>query len=100
MQRRKAVIVLGALTRSVEVGAADAIGAVALGALCALLELPEQAVLDAFIYTSSRDLLSAAVRLNLIGPLAAVSLYRCGHARFSLRMPITSHLGEGRSYLV
>ena len=40
----------------------------------ALLELPQPAVLDAFIYTSARDVLSAAVRLNLIGPLAAVSM--------------------------
>ena len=52
----------------------DRHGAVALGALCALLELPQQMVIDAFIYTSARDMLSAAVRLNLIGPLAAVSL--------------------------
>jgi len=49
-------------------------GAVALGGLAALLDLPASAVLNAFIYTSARDLLSAAVRLNLIGPLAAVAL--------------------------
>ena len=47
---------------------------VALGALAALLELPSSTVADAFVYTSARDILSAAVRLNLIGPLAAVAL--------------------------
>ena len=42
--------------------------------LAALLELPSSTVADAFVYTSARDILSAAVRLNLIGPLAAVAL--------------------------
>ena len=49
-------------------------GAPTLGALAALLQLPASAVLDAFMYTTARDFFSAAVRLNLIGPLAAVSV--------------------------
>ena len=49
-------------------------GALALGALAALLDLPAHALLGAFVYTSARDLISAAVRLNLVGPLAAVML--------------------------
>eukprot|EP00965_Chrysotila_dentata_P210014 6185632-Pleurochrysis_carterae.AAC.2 len=40
----------------------------------ALLQLPPRSVTEALAYMSSRDLLSAAVRLNLIGPLAAVAL--------------------------
>ena len=49
-------------------------GSIAMGALAATLDLPADSLLGAFIYTSSRDLISAAVRLNLIGPLAAVAL--------------------------
>ena len=49
-------------------------GAVALGALAAVLGLPGNVLHTAFIYTSTRDQISAAVRLNLVGPLAAVSL--------------------------
>ena len=49
-------------------------GAPSLGVLAALLGLPRGALLDAFVYTTSRDILSAAVRLNLVGPLATVSL--------------------------
>ena len=46
----------------------------ALGALAALLGLPARSAVDAFIYMTTRDFVSAAVRLNLIGPLAAISL--------------------------
>ena len=53
---------------------APAHGAPALGALAALLGLPARTVVDAFIYMTARDFFSAAVRLNLVGPLAAVSL--------------------------
>ena len=49
-------------------------GAPALGALAALLGLPARSAVDAFIYMTARDFVSAAVRLNLIGPLAAISL--------------------------
>ena len=49
-------------------------GAPALGALAALLGLPARTVVDAFVYMTARDFFSAAVRLNLVGPLAAVSL--------------------------
>jgi len=49
-------------------------GAPMLGAACALLELPAEAALDALVYSSTRDLFSAAVRLGLVGPLRAVAL--------------------------
>ena len=49
-------------------------GAPTLGAACALLELPAEAALDALVYSSTRDLFSAAVRLGLVGPLRAVAL--------------------------
>ena len=39
-----------------------------------MLGLPARTVVDAFIYMTARDFFSAAVRLNLVGPLAAVSL--------------------------
>ena len=54
--------------------ARQAHGAPALGALAALLGLPARSAVDAFIYMTARDFISAAVRLNLIGPLAAISL--------------------------
>jgi urease accessory protein UreF len=54
--------------------ARQAHGAPALGALAALLGLPARSAVDAFIYMTTRDFVSAAVRLNLIGPLAAISL--------------------------
>lgn len=49
-------------------------GATTLGALCAMLGLPPEAAAEAVAYTTTRDVLSAAVRLNLIGPLAAVGM--------------------------
>lgn len=49
-------------------------GAVVLGTLGALLRLPAGAVQLALAYTATRDLLSAAVRMNLVGPLAAVAM--------------------------
>ena len=45
--------------------------ATVLGALSALLDLPLDASLDAFVHTTARDILSAAVRMNVVGPLAA-----------------------------
>ena len=49
-------------------------GALAMGALAAVLDLPANVLHNAFIYTTARDQISAAVRLNLVGPLAAVAL--------------------------
>jgi urease accessory protein len=49
-------------------------GATTLGALCAMLRLTPEAAAEAVAYTATRDVLSAAVRLNLIGPLAAVGM--------------------------
>ena len=49
--------------------------ATVLGALSALLDLPLDASLDAFVHTTARDIVSAAVRMNVVGPLAAVPLH-------------------------
>jgi len=55
-------------------------GAIVLGALAAALDLSSFAVRIALVHTSTRDVISAAVRLNLIGPLAAVHLQsQVGH---------------------
>merc|ERR1719357_1171636 len=40
----------------------------------AVLDLPVEAVLRSFVHCSVRDMVSAAVRLNLIGPLRGVEL--------------------------
>ncbi|KAL3912499.1 MAG: hypothetical protein SGARI_001124 [Bacillariaceae sp.] len=45
-----------------------------LGAICGLLGLDESQVCRLFAYCVARDLVSAAVRLSLVGPLASVSL--------------------------
>ncbi len=45
-----------------------------LGVVGAALGLPVGALLDALAYTTTRDVLSAAVRLNLVGPLQAIAL--------------------------
>ncbi|CAE7563663.1 ndc80 [Symbiodinium sp. CCMP2456] len=47
------------------------------GLLCARLDLPQEVSVQAFLYCSVRDAVSAAVRLNLVGPLQAVELQRC-----------------------
>ena len=47
-------------------------GAAVLGALGAILGLPRDALVHALAYATARDLASAAVRLGLIGPMAAV----------------------------
>ena len=44
------------------------------GVVGAALGLPVGALLDALAYTTTRDVLSAAVRLNLVGPLQAIAL--------------------------
>lgn len=49
--------------------------ATAFGLLAARLGLPKEACLSAFAYCTVRDCLSAAVRLNLVGPLQAVGLH-------------------------
>jgi len=44
------------------------------GVLGALLELPRRETLEAYMFCSARDMLSASVRLNLIGPLQALGV--------------------------
>lgn len=48
--------------------------ATVFGLLGAALDLHREATLDALIYTTTRDVMSAAVRLNLVGPLRAIAL--------------------------
>jgi urease accessory protein len=45
--------------------------AVAMGLLAASLDLPAAAAVEALLYCQSRDILAAAIRLNVIGPLRA-----------------------------
>lgn len=47
---------------------------VVFGALAATLEIPLGAAMRAYSFVSARDALSAAVRLDLVGPLHAVAL--------------------------
>eukprot|EP01047_Picozoa_sp_COSAG01_P033250 COSAG01_NODE_2439_length_7691_cov_15.896470_2_plen_123_part_00 len=47
-----------------------------LGMVAGLHGLAPRVLTTAFLYTFSRDLLSAAVRLGLVGPLRAVSMQR------------------------
>eukprot|EP00439_Symbiodinium_sp_Y106_P066506 s965_g10.t2 len=46
------------------------------GLLCARLDLPQEVTVQGFLYCSVRDAVSAAVRLNLVGPLQAAELQR------------------------
>ena len=46
-----------------------------LEAALAALDAALDASLDAFVHTTARDILSAAVRMNVVGPLAAVPLH-------------------------
>ena len=48
--------------------------AVVMGCLAAALGLSEAATLDALAFSASRDMVAAAIRLNLIGPMRAVQL--------------------------
>eukprot|EP00816_Leptocylindrus_hargravesii_P003946 CAMPEP_0196825722 /NCGR_PEP_ID=MMETSP1362-20130617/93223_1 /TAXON_ID=163516 /ORGANISM="Leptocylindrus danicus, Strain CCMP1856" /LENGTH=195 /DNA_ID=CAMNT_0042206203 /DNA_START=300 /DNA_END=887 /DNA_ORIENTATION=+ len=44
------------------------------GAICGLLQLDDATVASMFIYTNARDMVSAAVRMNLVGPLEGGTL--------------------------
>ena len=64
--------------------------ATSFGVVGQLLGLSRTAVLQCFAYTSARDLLSAAVRLNVVGPLAATRLLDAAAqdaARFAKLVP-------------
>jgi len=47
---------------------------VVFGAITRLLEIPLQTAIRIFLYTSARDLISAAVRLNIVGALEGQSI--------------------------
>jgi len=49
--------------------------AIIFGALFGVLGLEPQVMVEAFVHMTVRDALSAAVRLNLVGPLRAVALH-------------------------
>lgn len=71
LKRRKDRLVLRCLKSSN--GAAPHIGPT-LGLIGGLLGLDDQQVCRLFAYCMSRDIVSASVRLSLVGPLASVSL--------------------------
>lgn len=48
--------------------------AVLFGAVCALLDVKAEPTQRMFLYVTTRDVLSAATRLNLVGPLEAARL--------------------------
>merc|ERR1712232_566604 len=62
------------LNQDVARGSVHCHAAPAFGFACGALGLPKTVMLDAFAYTFVRDSISAAVRLDLIGPLRAVTL--------------------------
>jgi len=68
-------------------------GAVAFGALARALQFPEDVADLLFVYTVVRDIFSAAIRLGLVGPLAALPLQAETmdlHSRSSRRQKKTS----------
>jgi urease accessory protein len=54
-----------------------------LGVICRLLDLEESQMLQLFAYCVARDLISAAVRLSLVGPLASVPMLHQVHTSAS-----------------
>lgn len=52
----------------------DGHAATVVGVLAAALGLPRDAAVHAFAYTGARDAISAAIRLDLIGPLQSVAV--------------------------
>lgn len=44
------------------------------GAICGLIHVDERLCVSMFIYTTARDMINAAVRLNLVGPLQGCQL--------------------------
>ena len=52
-----------------------------LGCISAALHLSEACMMDALAHTASRDMVAAAIRLNLVGPMRAVQIQAAvGHA--------------------
>ena len=49
-------------------------GPTCFGAICGLLRLPSQQAISMFLYCTARDLVNAAVRMNLVGPLEGAGL--------------------------
>ena len=43
--------------------------ATCFGAVCGLLDIDEKTCISMFLYTTARDMVNAAVRMNLVGPL-------------------------------
>jgi len=88
--------------------------ATCFGAVCGLLKVDEQSCLSMFLYTTCRDMINAAVRMNLVGPLEGGKMVNevCTqldtitnpdtqshhsdfelslHRRFCLESPLTAH---------
>ncbi|MEO1997966.1 MAG: urease accessory UreF family protein [Planctomycetaceae bacterium] len=60
--------------RSIGVGQSHLHLAVVFGGVTSLFQLPVQQAVHMFLYTNLRDLISAAVRLNIVGSLEAQSI--------------------------
>eukprot|EP01065_Artemidia_motanka_P027046 TRINITY_DN32281_c0_g1_i1.p1 TRINITY_DN32281_c0_g1~~TRINITY_DN32281_c0_g1_i1.p1 ORF type:complete len:579 (+),score=121.24 TRINITY_DN32281_c0_g1_i1:71-1738(+) len=66
------------------------------GVAASLLGLPEEAAVQAFVYTSTRDMISAAVRLNVVGPLRGSTLLRDLLSR-TAALPAVNDIGDAAS---
>lgn len=55
----------------IQISQADSSGhaATCFGAVCGLLDINHETCVSMFLYTTARDMVNAAVRMNLIGPL-------------------------------
>lgn len=64
------------------------------GAVCGLLHLSEQDACHMFLFVTMRDMVSAAVRLNIVGPLKGGAMQRA----LSLQMPDLLQKTAGKTW--
>jgi len=84
---------IGELRERVAAGEFYGHHAVMVGRVTSLLNLPLPRTVDWYLYTQLRDVISAATRLNIIGPLAGQSLI----SRFGSFVQHESETAAGRS---
>ena len=84
---------IGELRERVAAGELYGHHAVMVGRVTSLLNLPLPRTVDWYLYTQLRDVISAAKRLNIIGPLAGQSLI----SRFGSFVQHESETAAGRS---
>jgi len=70
--------------------------ATCFGAVCGLLGIDLRISCSMFLYTSTRDMVNAAVRMNLAGPLEAGGMINkiCSHLEKILDLVIMKHLNN------